>query len=100
MTRMTNFVEDLLLEIREKRNMIFKECFAIDLGVANMIQEEDFTRTKLVDRVETELQANRLALHLGRRLSELLYLLRKIHAVLIVKLIPKLFGKRSCFERH
>jgi hypothetical protein len=46
------------------------------------------------------MQANRVQMHVGRRISELLFLLRKMHALVISKFLPKLFGKRSPFIIH
>ena len=39
-------------------------------------------------------------MHVGRRISELLFLIRKIHTLVISKFLPKLFGKRSPFVIH
>ena len=52
---------------------------------------------RLFDQVFTEMQANRVHMILGNRISELLFLIRKAYNIVTVKFLTKVFGKRSPF---
>lgn len=96
MAKMIAFTEELLVEIAICRDKIFKELF----GAEQMAGSDEVKTTRLIDRIETEMQVNRVLMHVGRRLSELIYLIRKAHILVTGKLLPKLFGKRNPFEKH
>lgn len=98
-SRFMQFAEELLAEIAGRRDSIMKEVFGIDQRVE--IIDEDAKPSRLIERLNSEMQVNRILTLVGRRFSELVFLLRKIHALVVNKFLPKVFGgKRSPFVIH
>jgi len=100
--RMISFTDELLLEITTRRDSILKEVFGVERQASMIIEEEVLPeRGRFLDRVHTEMQANRIHALIGKRVSELIFLLRKIHVLVIHKFLPKVYGnKRSPFVIH
>ena len=98
LTKMMAFFDKLIEEIKHRKDAIHEEVFGIDRHSNLMIIEEETITTKGVGhKIVSEMQANRIHMLLGKRVCELLFLLRKSHHMLINKFLPKIFGKRSPF---
>lgn len=80
---------------------MLEELFGIEKYRNSIIIEEETHSLKGVGhKINSEMQANRIQMLLGKRISELLFLLRKGYALIINKFLPKVFGKRSPFVIH
>ena len=98
---MVAFSEELLLEITRRRDSIMKEVFGVEQQATIIEEDAQPIKSRLIDRLNTEMQVNCILSHVGKRLSELIFLLRKIHSLVISKFLPKVFGvKRSPFVIH
>lgn len=85
MTNMTTYLEDLIKEIQNRKDQLNKELFYCDQeNNPIMIDESNFAnKSRYQDQILSEMQTNRILMQVGKRFSELLYGLRRLHVIVI-----------------
>jgi len=108
---MAAYLEDLIKEISNRKELFNRELFSTEPEANPLfIAEEEASpkrtqsaagnKSRVQSQIVSEMQANRILMHVGKRFSELLFALRRLNALIVQKFIPKIFGKRNPFVQH